>query len=160
MPPNTTIYTPDQLELYLQRIQYAAATAKPTGVQISRLQSLQQSIQATPLATLTTLQRKHLAAIPWGNSALHYSQHRSISTHPVAVFDKLVVRQHDGYCMENTNLFYGVLCSLGYQVYPTGGRVCKVVTGGGNFPPGEEPYLSLYAFYLSFLLSCFFRLEV
>ncbi|PKY02624.1 putative N-acetyltransferase family protein [Aspergillus campestris IBT 28561] len=143
MPPNTTAYSPDQLELYLQRIKYADATASPTGVQIPRLQSLQQSIQKDPLTTLTTLQRKHLAAIPWGNSALHYSQHRSVSTHPAAVFDKLVVRRHDGYCMENTNLFYGVLCSLGYQVYPTGGRVCTVVTGGGEFVPGEEQYLSL-----------------
>ncbi|PLB35082.1 arylamine N-acetyltransferase family protein [Aspergillus candidus] len=142
MPSNTPTYNSDQLELYLQRIQYADATASPTGVQHLRLQSLQQSIQTDPLTTLTILQRKHLAAVPWGNSALHYSQHRTISTHPAAVFDKLVVRRHDGYCMENTNLFYGVLCSLGYQVYPTGGRVCKTVTGG-EFKPGEELYLSL-----------------
>ncbi|KAF9888095.1 N-terminal acetyltransferase [Aspergillus nanangensis] len=134
-PPHT--FTSDQLELYLQRIQYAEdATANGT----SRLACLQKSIEQDPLSALTQLQQKHIATIPWGNSALHYSQHKTISIHPTAIFEKLVVRRLDGYCMENTNLIYIVLRTLGYQVYPTGGRVsCAVATVN----PANEGYLSL-----------------
>lgn len=132
-------FPPDQLERYLQRIGYATAAATAAG-QHPRLTQLQQSIEQNPLAALTEVQRRHLAAIPWGNSALHYSNHHSISTHPACVFEKLVVRQLDGYCMENTNLLYVVLRSLGYNVYPTGGRVsCAVATGN----PANKNYLAM-----------------
>ncbi|RHZ43865.1 arylamine N-acetyltransferase family protein [Aspergillus thermomutatus] len=134
-PPST--YTPDQIEAYLQRIKYADS-AGTTG--ITRQQHLQQCIENDPLATLTDLQRRHLSAIPWGNSALHYSQHRTISIHPTCVFEKLVIRKLDGYCMENTNLLYVVLRSLGYQVYPTGGRVSYAAATGSNAAVG---YMSL-----------------
>ncbi|KAL3461433.1 hypothetical protein BJX64DRAFT_277904 [Aspergillus heterothallicus] len=121
-----SIYTPDQLESYLQRIRYAdSAPGSGTGTGHPRLQQLQKSIKEDALAALSELQRRHLGSIPWGNSAIHYSQHHSISTHPSAVFDKLVVRRLDGYCMENTNLLYGVLRSVGYQVFPNAGRVSK-----------------------------------
>ncbi|KAE8144752.1 hypothetical protein BDV25DRAFT_166142 [Aspergillus avenaceus] len=126
-------YTTEQLELYLHRIGYADTT---------QLHDVQQSVRETPLETLTALQRRHLIAIPWGNSALHYSQHRSISVHPAALFEKMVVRRLDGYCMETTNLFYLVLRSLGYDVYPTAGRVSYAVAGG-NQTPGEEQYMGL-----------------
>ena len=129
-------YTPDQLDLYPQRIQYP----EPAGATL--LQDAQQSVATDPLAALTALQRRHLGAIPWGNSALHYSQHKTISIHPTAVFDKLVRRRLDGYCMENTNLFYVVLRSLGFTVYPTGGRVCEVAAGA-NRTPGEERFFAL-----------------
>lgn len=131
-----TTYTPDQLELYLQRIHY------PEPAHATRLQHVQHRIATDPLAALTDLQRRHLGAIPWGNSALHYSQHKAISIHPTAVFEKLVRRQLDGYCMENTNLFYVVLRSLGFTVYPTGGRVCEVAAGATR-TPGEEKFFAL-----------------
>ncbi|KAB8239379.1 N-terminal acetyltransferase [Aspergillus alliaceus] len=134
-------YDPDQLERYLERIGYADSTSA-TGATTGRLHHALQSSQKDRLATLTELQRRHLGSIPWGNSALHYSQHRSISVHPTAVFEKLVVRRLDGYCMENTNLFYIVLRSLGYCVYPTGGRVSHAVAGG-NQTPGSELYMGL-----------------
>ncbi|RAH43265.1 arylamine N-acetyltransferase family protein [Aspergillus brunneoviolaceus CBS 621.78] len=111
-------YTPDKLELYLERIGFPNATPGS-----SRLEYVRDSIQKRPLATLTELQRAHLTSIPWGNSGLHYSAHHSISIRPACVFEKLVSRRLDGYCMENTMLFYHVLRSLGYTVYPTGGRV-------------------------------------
>lgn len=117
-------YTPDQLEKYLERIGYGAGP--------SRVQAVRSRIAAEPLATLADLQRRHLCAIPWGNSGLHYTQHHTISIHPDSVFEKLVHRRLDGYCMENTNLFYLVLRSLGYQVYPTGGRVSHAVARGVN----------------------------
>lgn len=126
-------YTPDQLDLYLQRINY------PEPTTVTRLQHVLQSVATDPLAVLTELHRRHLGAISWGNSALHYSQHKAISIHPTTVFDKLVRRRLDGYCMENTNLFYVVLRSLGFTVYPTGGRVCEVA-GGAKWNPGQEKY--------------------
>jgi arylamine N-acetyltransferase len=45
--------------------------------------------------------------------------------------------------MENTNLFYVVLRSLGYNVYSTGGRVSHAVARG-NQTPGSELYMGLY----------------
>ncbi|GFF51720.1 hypothetical protein IFM62136_01868 [Aspergillus lentulus] len=134
-PPST--YTPDQIETYLQRIGYADS-ASTSGT--TRQQHLQRCIEKDPLAGLTELQRRHLGAIPWGNSSLHYSQLRAISIHPTSVFEKLVNRKLDGYCMENTNLLYVVLRSLGYQVYPTGGRVSRAAAAGNNTAVG---YLAL-----------------
>ncbi|RAH65000.1 arylamine N-acetyltransferase family protein [Aspergillus aculeatinus CBS 121060] len=131
-------FNPQQLEQYLERINYAGH-ASGTGTGEPRLESLKTAVERDPLTALTELQRRHLGAIPWGNSALHYSTHHSISVHPTAVFEKLVLRAHDGYCMENTNLLYVVLRSLGYRVYPTGGRVSRAV-GSGN--QSDEGYIS------------------
>ncbi|KAL4974174.1 hypothetical protein BDW66DRAFT_140505 [Aspergillus desertorum] len=122
-------YTPFQLETYLQRIGYANSAS---GAECPRLGQLQLSIQQDPLKALEELQRRHISSIPWGNSAIHYSQHHSISTHPSAVFEKLVVRRLDGYCMENTNLLYVVLRSLGYQAYPAAGRVSSAAADPEN----------------------------
>ncbi|KAL2798352.1 hypothetical protein BJX66DRAFT_44805 [Aspergillus keveii] len=122
------IYTSDQVEAYLKRIRYADSASDSgtgTGTEHPRLEKLKHSIDEDALAALSELQRRHLGSIPWGNSAIHYSQHHSISTHPSAIFDKLVVRRLDGYCMENTNLLYGILRSVGYQVFPNAGRVSK-----------------------------------
>lgn len=116
------IYTDQQLELYLERIGYSNSD--------SRLQGLRQSIEQDPLGTLAILQRRHLAAIPWGNSGLHYSQHHTISLNPQCLFEKMVIRRLDGYCMENTGLFFIVLRSLGYIVYATGGRVSHAAAKG------------------------------
>ncbi|KAL4788184.1 hypothetical protein BJX76DRAFT_345057 [Aspergillus varians] len=138
----TSTYAPDQLEAYLQRIAYPNASSKPGH---TRLQQLQRSIQEDALATLAELQRRHLGSIPWGNSALHYSQHHTISTHPSAVFEKLVVRRLDGYCMENTSLLYVVLRSLGYRVYPSAARVSSAATDPKNAGP-EISYTSLYKY--------------
>ncbi|KAK4925160.1 hypothetical protein LTR66_016415 [Elasticomyces elasticus] len=118
------IYTDQQLELYLERIGYSNSD--------SRLQGLRQSIEQDPLGTLAILQRRHLAAIPWGNSGLHYSQHHTISLNPQCLFEKMVIRRLDGYCMENTGLFFIVLRSLGYIVYATGGRVSHAAAMGLN----------------------------
>ncbi|KAL4760686.1 arylamine N-acetyltransferase family protein [Aspergillus foveolatus] len=122
-------YTRSQLEAYLQRIGYANSAS---GVECPRLHQLQASIQQDALKALEELQRRHISSIPWGNSAIHYSQHHSISTYPSAVFEKLVVRRLDGYCMENTNLLYVVLRSLGYQAYPAAGRVSNAAADPEN----------------------------
>ncbi|KAL4990555.1 hypothetical protein BDW68DRAFT_153930, partial [Aspergillus falconensis] len=122
-------YTSFQVEAYLQRVGYANSASGP---ECPRLHQLQLSIQQDPLKALEELQRRHISSIPWGNSAIHYSQHHSISTHPSAVFEKLIVRRLDGYCMENTNLLYVILRSLGYQAYPTAGRVSSAAADPGN----------------------------
>jgi arylamine N-acetyltransferase len=139
LPTSPYTLNTDELELYLQRIRYAD-NAAPTAAGHPRLEQLRRSMEDDLLTALTELQRRHLAAIAWGNTALHYSNHHSISIHPACVFKKLVVRCLDGYCMENTNLLYMVLCSLGYQVYATGGRVSRAVVTGDST---EDGYISL-----------------
>ncbi|KAJ5777566.1 hypothetical protein N7520_000812 [Penicillium odoratum] len=117
-------YTEAQLEAYLQRIEYPSENGA--------LQKVRENIEADGLATLSELQRRHLCAIPWGNSGLHYSQHHTISLHPETLFEKIVERRLDGYCMENTGLFFVVLRSLGYHVYATGGRVSRAAATGSD----------------------------
>ncbi|CAI7599326.1 unnamed protein product [Penicillium crustosum] len=119
-------YTDQQLELYLSRIGYS----HPAQSESNLLQQLRQDIEKDALSALCHLQRRHLAAIPWGNSALHYSQHHTISLNPQSLFEKMVERQLDGYCMENTGIFLIVLRSLGYLVYATGGRVSHAAAKG------------------------------
>lgn len=126
-------YTTGQLEAYLERIGY------PTSAN-SRVHDVKYRVATDPLGALSDLQRRHLCAIPWGNSGLHYTQHHTISIHPEAVYDKLVHRRLDGYCMENTNLFYIVLRSLGYHLYPTGGRVSHATATGND----NGLYLAMY----------------
>lgn len=84
------------------------------------------SLDATAaLEYLTTLQKYHLAWIPFENLSLHYSTHHHICLHPDDLFRKIIADGHGrgGYCMENNALFGTLLCSLGFTLYPTGGRV-------------------------------------
>ncbi|KAJ5703564.1 hypothetical protein N7493_011489 [Penicillium malachiteum] len=118
------IYTEAQLEKYLQRINH------PSHNHGSSLEEVREKIQTDALGTLAELQRLHLAAIPWGNSGLHYSNHHTISLDPEMIFQKMVERRLDGYCMETTGLLFNVLLCLGYRVYATGGRVSRAVATG------------------------------
>ncbi|KAJ5935123.1 hypothetical protein N7466_004670 [Penicillium verhagenii] len=118
------VYSEAQVEAYLQRIKYPT-TSDP-------YEDFYRKLQTDPLATISELQRRHLCTIPWGNSGLHYSHHRTISLHPETLFEKIVERKLDGYCMESTGLFLHVLTSLGLFVYPTGGRVSRAVALGSN----------------------------
>lgn len=118
-------YTEEQLEVYLRRISYPGCAP---GVTLA--QDVGQKIAKNALETLSELQRRHLASIPWGNSGLHYSQHHTISLNPDNLFEKMVERRLDGYCMESTGLFHIVLRSLGYSVYAAGGRVAQAVATG------------------------------
>ncbi|CAG8904693.1 unnamed protein product [Penicillium egyptiacum] len=119
-------YTDQQLELYLTRIGYSHSAQSESNL----LQHLRQCIENDALSALCDLQRRHLAAIPWGNSGLHYSPHHTISLNPQNLFEKMVERRLDGYCMENTGIFFIVLRSLGYLVYATGGRVSHAAAKG------------------------------
>ncbi|KAF7719998.1 Uncharacterized protein PECH_008134 [Penicillium ucsense] len=126
MAPERAQYTDAQLEAYLERIAYSPADkSTPNLVEEARAR-----LQNDPLEILSELQKLHLAAIPWGNSSLHYSQHHTISLHPDSLYEKMVERRLDGYCMESTGLFFTVLRSLGYHVYATGGRVSPATSSG------------------------------
>lgn len=145
MPAKPPIYKSEQLEKYLQRIHYGDST--DPDPEHSRLSQLQQHVQKEPLNAVAELQRRHLCSIPWGNSALHYSQHHSISVHPESIFEKLVVSSRDGYCMETTNLLYGMLQSLGLQVYPSAGRVSNQVSTGNNDGSYQQVYVLFYFYF-------------
>ncbi|KAF2642553.1 cysteine proteinase [Massarina eburnea CBS 473.64] len=59
------------------------------------------------LEYLGTLQRLHLAEIPFENLTLHYSPHRQICIHAEELFTKIIGdgNGRGGYCMENNGLF-------------------------------------------------------
>ncbi|KAJ5988056.1 Arylamine N-acetyltransferase [Penicillium waksmanii] len=118
-------YTDEQLETYLSRISYPSSEASA-----SLVQSVRQNVAKDALGTLFELHRRHLSSIPWGNSGLHYSQHHTISLNPETLFEKMVERRLDGYCMENTGLFHSILRSLGYVVYAIGARIGQAVGTG------------------------------
>ncbi|EXJ82761.1 hypothetical protein A1O3_06576 [Capronia epimyces CBS 606.96] len=116
-------YTTDQLAAYV-----ACIAPDPTYT----LATLEAEIQADPLTALASLQIRQLGFNPWGNVALHYSWHRTITLDPEALFHKIVERKLGGYCMENNAFFATVLRSLGYQSYVTGARV-------SHGPQGKPP---------------------
>lgn len=132
MTSSQSTYTPAQLEAYLARIGYIPTTTSTKKDRHSNtlLADVHHRISTNALDTLSDLQRRHLAAIPWGNSGLHYSQHHTISLNAESLYEKMVVRRVDGYCMENSGLFFVVLRSLGYAVYATGGRVSHAAATG------------------------------
>ncbi|KIX03370.1 uncharacterized protein Z518_06922 [Rhinocladiella mackenziei CBS 650.93] len=120
-------YTREQLAKYVGRI-----APEPSYT----LATLESEIQADPLAALGRLQLRQIAFNPWGNVALHYSWHRTLSLDPEALFHKIVERRLGGYCMENNTFFSAVLRSLGYQLYVTGARISYSLEGNGRNPEG------------------------
>ena len=119
-------YTKAQLSKYVAHIFPPSYT----------LSTLEADIKANPLATLSQLQLYHLSKIPWGNVAMHYSAHRTLSLDTEALFTKIVDRGLGGYCMENNLFFATVLRSLGYELYLTGGRVSNTVGNSGRDSDG------------------------
>ncbi|PYH43500.1 arylamine N-acetyltransferase family protein [Aspergillus saccharolyticus JOP 1030-1] len=108
-------YSLEQMERYYDRIHLPLRY---------RHSSVPKTDEAA-LDHLRVLLHHQVAAVPFENLSLHYSAHRSISTDPFEIFEKVVgsKAERGGYCMENSCLFGTVLRSLGYQVYPVGGRV-------------------------------------
>ena len=83
------------------------------------------------LVFLTNLQVHTLAAVPFENLAIHYSQHHAVSLDPDYLFRKIVERGRGGYCME-INCFFGtVLRTLQFVVRSVGARVSQEVNGSG-----------------------------
>jgi arylamine N-acetyltransferase len=139
-------YTRDQLAQYVHRINGPNSP--------HTLETLEAEIAADPLAALATLQKKQLAGIPWGNIAMHYSTHKTLSLEPDALFTKIVERGLGGYCMENNSFFATVLGSLGYDLYITGARVSNMVEMNGKHPEGFGGWY-VFLFPFSCMLSHF-----
>jgi arylamine N-acetyltransferase len=121
-------YTRPQLQRYLQLV----GQDRP----VPSLEELEVDIQQDPLGALARIQLRHLAAVPFGNLALHYSTRHNISLDVEAVFEKIVDKRLGGYCMENNVFLSTVLRSLGYQVYPTGSRVSHAIRENSPDPEG------------------------
>lgn len=77
------------------------------------------------LSFLTALHRHQIAAVPYENLSLHYSQSKTIVLDPHVLYDKFVTKgcNRGGYCMEGSLFFLNVLRSLGFQAYPTAVRI-------------------------------------
>lgn len=110
--------TNDQLTEYFNHIRCPAPASKEPSLQF-----------------LTTLQKYHLARVPFENLSLHYSKHHLLSLDQDDLYSKIVHRGMGGYCMENNAFFGTVLRSLGFAVFSTGARVSNVTVGrpGGGF---------------------------
>ena len=117
--PARPTYTKEQLQKYLDFIKYRYKT--------SAVEEILSDVKEKPLETLKRLQRQQLAAIPFGNLALHYSPHHTISLDTEALFTKMVERNRGGYCMENNTFFSTMLRSIGYRLYTTGSRISATV---------------------------------
>lgn len=91
------------------------------------------------LSFLTALHRHQIAAVPYENLSLHYSQTKTIVLEPQSLFNKIVTRgcNRGGYCMEGSFLFLNVLRSLGFHAYPT---VVRIRTREDGVPAG--PYIA------------------
>ncbi|KIV94803.1 hypothetical protein PV10_02535 [Exophiala mesophila] len=113
-------YNDDQLSTYVALINPDPSYS---------LAKLRSEIQENPLAALSTLQLRQIAAVHWGNVALHYSHHRTLALDPDSLFHKIVERKFGGYCMENNAFFSTILRSLGYQIYVSGARISNALMG-------------------------------
>lgn len=124
--PNSEGFTlnPEQINAYLVRIGHP----KPNLEDAS-------SANHYGLGLLASLQRQHLASVPFENLSVHFSANDySVSLDPEEVYAKIVTRRRGGYCVENNLLFGILLRSFGFTVYSTAGRVSNDVMhipGGG-----------------------------
>lgn len=115
-----SVYTQEQMWGYFERVGLFEYIGLPAD-------EFKKRVASNPLAFLTRLMHRQLASIPFDSLALHYSPTRTLSLHPMALYNKLVVRRRGGYCMEVNGFFATVLRTLGYTLFSVGGRV----NGGG-----------------------------
>ena len=106
------VYTSKQVTRYLTHIGF-----------VDQLESSRTEYSESTKAYLTELQRSHLTFVPFGNIALHYSTHHTISLDPEELYESIVVKRRGGYCMEVNCFFASMLRSLGFNVYSGGARV-------------------------------------
>jgi arylamine N-acetyltransferase len=125
-------YTDDQLASYLKTLLQNLSSTSTLPAAFQDVPSLHKAARSSPLSTLSTLMKLHLAAIPWGSLKIHYSPSHSLPLSPPdQLFNKLITRRLGGYCMEQNLFFSHILRSLGYEVYLSGARISLAV----NAPP-------------------------
>ncbi|KAL5358423.1 arylamine N-acetyltransferase 5 [Aspergillus floccosus] len=120
-------YTPSHLSQYFTRINLPPETRTAFNAGFTSLESL------------TTLLHHHLAAVPFENTALHYTADRPLVLSPPALFDKIVRRRQGGTCFQVTRLFAEVLLALGYTLYTTGARTNKATSVAAVPARGDPP---------------------
>lgn len=106
--------TPDQVEAYLERCSVPEAT---------RAELRKGPDSGRALEAVTTLQQCHMAAIPFENLSLHYSEHKTMPQDTRSVFEHVVLRRRGGTCIQVNLLFAELLRVLGFEVMCTGGRL-------------------------------------
>lgn len=128
-PDHRPTYTSAQILEYYSHINLPPQHRHAPGT-TSRTVALGPSDAA--LAYLSALQIYTLCAVPFENLDLHYTPHHCNTLDPALIYEKIVTgkRGRGGYCMENNNFFGTVLRALGFDVYPTGGRVNAGMDGG------------------------------
>jgi arylamine N-acetyltransferase len=91
---------------------------------IFHLESVAEQVKSDPIKTIGRLMRMHIASIPWGSLALHYTASHDLPLSPPSyLLNKTVRRGLGGYCMEQNLLFSHVLATLGYKFYFSGARI-------------------------------------
>jgi arylamine N-acetyltransferase len=122
----SSAYTPAQIDKYLEYIrippQFQRAANPPLDINF-----------------LNALHVHQLAAIPYENLVLHYSQEHAVVLDPAVLYEKVLRNGRGGYCMENSIFFCHVLRALGFTVYLAGVRIRHRVDG---VPAG--PYIGWY----------------
>jgi hypothetical protein len=121
------VYSREQLRQYVKR------SIKDTSY---TLEELEADVKADPLEALAGLQMRQIGFNPWGNLALHYSPHKTLSLEHEELFKKIVIRGVGGYCMENNIFFATILRSLGYVLYISAARISNIVSANGRHPEG------------------------
>lgn len=121
------VYSREQLGQYVRR------SIKDTSYTLEKLEA---AVKADPLKALAGLQMRQIGFNPWGNLALHYSPHKTLSLEPEELFKKIVERGIGGYCMENNIFFATILRSLGYNLYISAARISNIVSVNGRHPEG------------------------
>jgi N-hydroxyarylamine O-acetyltransferase len=88
------------------------------------------------LATLASLLRAHMVAIPFEN--LDVLLGRPVRLDPGSLFAKLVTARRGGYCFEHTTLFHAVLDEFGYRTQTHAARVVMLT------PRSESPRTHMF----------------
>lgn len=73
------------------------------------------------LETLTAIFQHHIRAVPFENLSIHCGE--TITLDLDQVYNKIVKKQRGGWCMENNQLLFWVLTSLGYDTTILGAYV-------------------------------------
>ncbi|KAJ0108766.1 hypothetical protein J7T55_011257 [Diaporthe amygdali] len=110
-PAEAPTFNKDQLSKYFDHVQLP--------------QKYRRDDVPRDLSLLTALHIHQIAAVPYENLSIHYSQHKTVDLNPQTLFTKFVEngRNRGGYCMEGSLFFLHVLRSLGFEAYPTGVRI-------------------------------------
>ena len=99
------------------------------------------------VASLRTLQRSHLLAVPFENLDIHWK--RPIAIETAKFYDKIVGEKRGGFCYELNGVFNELLGSLGFKTRLVSARVFNGTDHGPEFDHaaiivtiGEDEYLA------------------